>query len=189
MASFKLLVIISSFSFITLVIDPDKFLNLTRRLGFQISLIINFSARLFPLLITDYRRIHEMQEYRGFKDGTPTTLFEKVKNYIPTLSILLTSSLNRSLTTAESLYCRGYGSGHPTMYNPSVWKTTDYILLGNIILTFTFALLGYMQGWSSYEYYPLLSAFTSLGIFTSLILGFFLFFPILLNWSCKIWLK
>lgn len=187
-AGLKLLAIITAFSFYTLVIDSDQVLNLTRRLGYQISLIVNMSMRLFPLVWQDYVRIREIQRYRSLPYEN-TSRLTKLKSQVPSLTILLINSLNRSLKTAESLYSRGYGSGIPTVYSTYKWHITDYILLGNIFLVLGLALWIQFQSWSFYAYYPNLTSFSLPSILTALFLSVILSFPLLLNWSFSLWQK
>lgn len=187
-AGLKLLTIITAFSFYTLVIDSDQVLNLTRRLGYQLSLIVNMSMRLFPLVWQDYIRIREIQRHRSLPYENSTRL-AKLKSQVPSLTILLINSLNRSLQTAESLYSRGYGSGIPTVYSTYKWHMTDYIFLGNIFLVLGFALWLQLQPWSIYAYYPNLTSFGLPSIITALLLSIILSFPLLLNWSFKSWPK
>lgn len=185
-AGIKLMAIITAFSFNTLVIDPDHVLNLTRRLGYQISLMINMAMRLFPLVWQDYIRIREIQNYRILNFDNSSRL-DRMKNQVPSLTILLVNSLNRSLQTAESLYSRGYGSGLPTVYSRYKWRITDYLLLGSIFLMVTVAIWAQFKPWSLYEYYPNLSGFDGLSFLTALLLGFILSLPLLLNWSYILW--
>lgn len=185
-AGLKLLTIITAFSFYTLVIDSDQVLNLTRRLGYQISLIINMSMRLFPLVWQDYSRIREIQRYRSLPYENSTGL-AKLKSQVPSLTILLVNSLNRSLQTAESLYSRGYGSGPSTVYSTYKWQLTDYVLLGNIFLMAAVALWSQFQPWSFYFYYPNLASIDMASVLTALFLSIILSLPLLLNWSFKLW--
>lgn len=187
-AGVKLLSIITAFTFYTLVINPDEVLYLTRKLGNQISLIINMSMRLFPLIWTDYSRIQEIQKHRSPTKKNDNVV-ERVKGTVPTLSILLVNSLDRSLKTAESLYSRGYGSGEYTTYNKLTWYFTDYLLSANIILIISFALWIQLIGGGIYNYYPSLSSFILINYQATIILGMLLLFPVLLNWSCKLWLE
>ncbi|NLB88676.1 MAG: energy-coupling factor transporter transmembrane protein EcfT [Syntrophomonadaceae bacterium] len=185
-AGIKLMAIITGFSFYTLVIDSDQVLNLTRRLGYQISLIINMSMRLFPLVWQDYSRIREIQRYRSLPYENSTGL-AKLKSQVPSLTILLVNSLNRSLQTAESLYSRGYGSGPSTVYSTYKWQLTDYVLLGNIFLMAAVALWSQFQPWSFYFYYPNLASIDMASVLTALFLSIILSLPLLLNWSFKLW--
>lgn len=186
MAGLKLLSIITAFTFYATVIDPDKLLYLTRRLGQEISLIINLSFRLFPLIWSDYARIREIQKHRkpiNIDDGQ----ISKIQNRVPTLSILLTNSLNRSLKTAESLYSRGYGSGKYSTYQQLEWRTSDYLLMANIGLLIALALYIQLRGLGQYSYYPHLDSFILTSYRIAGALGILLLIPLICNGSGVLW--
>ncbi|HZJ84609.1 MAG TPA: energy-coupling factor transporter transmembrane component T [Syntrophomonadaceae bacterium] len=187
-SAIKLLTIISAFNFYSLVIDPDEMLNLTRKLGYKISLIVNMSMRLFPLIAEDYGRIQAIQKHRSLVTVNPTTA-EKIKDLVPTMSILLMNSLDRSLMTSESLYSRGFNSGNHTVYKQIKWHFTDALLMINIFLLVICALWVQMKGLGFYSYYPKISSFMQINYLVTYILSLLLAFPLLLNWSCKLWAK
>ena len=185
-AGLKLLAIITAFTFYAAVINPDEVLYLTRRLGQEISLIINLSFRLFPLIWSDYVRIREIQKHRKpieLDDGQ----ISKIQNRVPTLSILLNNSLNRSLKTAESLYSRGYGSGKYSTYQQLEWRSSDYLLMANTIIMIALALGLQVKGLGIYSYYPSLDSFSLLNYRASLVLALLLSFPLLCNGSGILW--
>ncbi len=187
-SALKLLTIISAFNFYSLVINPDEILSLTRKLGYKISLIVNMSMRLFPLIAEDYGRIQAIQKHRSLGTVNLTTT-EKIKDLVPTMSILLMNSLDRSLKTSESLYSRGFNSGKYTIYKQMRWRFTDALLVINIFLLVILALWVQIKGLGFYSYYPKTSSFLQINYLVTYILVLLLAFPLLLNWSCKLWLK
>ncbi len=91
----RLMLMTSAFCLYNYTVDPDKALKLFSRLGAKSILMITLSTRLFPLLLSDYRRISEVQLTRGanLKSGS---IKMKIKNTLPIVSALLLSSLERA---------------------------------------------------------------------------------------------
>lgn len=184
----RLLVIISAFCFYTYGIHPDKLLKLFSKWGNKSVLVITLSTRLFPLMISDYKRISEVQRCRGVKLNTGG-LWNKTKNMIPIYSVLLLSSLERSFQIAESMYARGYGSGQRSFYKRELFRPRDFLIITSLLLAFIIGLFAFLKGWSKYIYYPKLESFSFEEIIIAVIITFILMFPAILNWGwqkCRI---
>jgi len=180
--SLRLLVITSVFCLYTSVVNPDKVTRLLGGLGHRSVMVISLSTRLFPLIVKDYRRISEIQRCRGVRLYTGKW-WQRARNMLPMASILLLSSMERSLQMAESMYARGYGSGVRTYYQRELWHPRDYLVL---LMTALGLLLGFwssFEGWSGYNYYPVLEKFNVSQIVSALLTGIILMFPALLNWG------
>ncbi|RKD21440.1 energy-coupling factor transport system permease protein [Caminicella sporogenes DSM 14501] len=184
----RLLVVISIFCFYTYGIHPDKLLKLFSRWGNKSVLVITLSTRLFPLMISDYKRISEVQRCRGVKLNTGS-LWNKAKNMIPIYNVLLLSSLERSFQIAESMYARGYGSGKRSIYKRELFRPRDFLIIISLFLAFVVGVFVFLRGWSSYIYYPKLQSFSLKETMGAFVVSFILTFPALLNWGwqrCKI---
>ncbi len=182
----KLLVIISSFCLYTYAVHPDKVMKLFGRRGDKSVLIITLSTRLFPLMTKDYFRIMEVQRCRGVK-------FEqggwrrRVQNMLPIVSVMLVSSLERSLQLAESMHARGYASGPRTLYSRELWRPRDYLVLTAVGLGLVIGMGAALQGWSSYSYYPRLPAIHVDDVERAGLLVLILAIPAVLNWGWGKW--
>lgn len=151
----RLLVIISSCaSFFTLV-SPDKMILLMGKFGPRWALTLNLTLRLVPLMIEDYSRISEVQRCRGVgmsSGGIGTRL----RSILPTSSILLLSSLERSAQLAESMYARGFGSGPRSSYQKAVWNKASSRLAAGLLAAVVTSITAAIYGWGYLNYYPTL---------------------------------
>lgn len=180
--SLRLLVIISVFCLYTYVVNPDSSLRLWSGLGSKSVLAITLSTRLFPLMIKDFQRISEVQCCRGAKLYSGKWR-ERLGNFLPIVSILLLSSLDRSLQISESMYARGYGSGPRSLYQKDLWHPRDYFILSVSAGGLCLGIWAALQGWSAYAYYPVLEKVSLNEITAAVIISMSLMFPALLNWG------
>ncbi|MDD4627483.1 MAG: energy-coupling factor transporter transmembrane component T, partial [Syntrophomonas sp.] len=180
----RLLVIISVFCLYSKSIDPDRMLRAAAGLGKgKTVLAIILSTRLFPQLLSDFRRIIEVCQCRGV-DPYQGNLWQRSSRLKPGVSVLLSSSLEHSLELAESMYARGYGSGPRSQKPDDLWRPRDFLVFLAVTIAFLSGILAYGQGWTAFTYYPRLSwDFTGGGILIMLTLA--LAFPSGLNWGCK----
>ncbi|MBZ4688125.1 MAG: energy-coupling factor transport system permease protein [Clostridia bacterium] len=182
----RLLVMISIFCLYTYAVHPDKALKLFSRLGNKSVLVITLSTRLFPLMVRDFQRITEVQRCRGVKLDTGRW-WERAKNLLPVISVLLLSCLERSLQLAESMHARGYGSGSRSYYSRELWRPRDYLILSALIIGLISGLWAALKGWSTYSYYPRLTLFNPGELKTAVIVVITLAVPAILNWGWKKW--
>lgn len=182
----RLFIIISVFCLYTYALHPDKVLKMFGKGGSRSVLVIILSTRLFPLLMTDYSRITEVQRCRGVKFDTGRW-WERIRNLLPVVSVLLLSCLERSLQLAESMCARGYGSGTRSYYSRELWRPRDYVILIGITVCFIIGVISAIKGWSNYSYYPRLSEITVREITLAGIMTLTLMIPAILNWGWKKW--
>ncbi|NLO21895.1 MAG: energy-coupling factor transporter transmembrane protein EcfT [Syntrophomonadaceae bacterium] len=184
--SLRLLVIISVFCLYTYTVNPDKALHLGGRLGGKSVLAITLSLRLFPLMIKDFQRISEIQRCRGVKLSTGS-LWQRAKKTLPIISIILLSSLERSLQLAESMQARGYGSGPRSTYDRDLWRPRDYLIIALSIMALFLGICSAIKGWSAYRYYPILEEISGLDWILASFIAMILLLPAILNWGGKKW--
>ncbi|MBF7082466.1 energy-coupling factor transporter transmembrane protein EcfT [Desulfallas sp. Bu1-1] len=182
----RLLVITSVFCFYTYAVHPDKVLKLFSRFGNKSVLAVTLSTRLFPLMIRDVRRITEVQRCRGVKLDTGSR-WQRVKNRLPVINVLLLSSLERSWQMAESMQARGYGSGKRTCYTRDLLRPGDYLILFAAVLSLITGIWAARQGWSAYTYYPRLESFKLGELKMAMIIMLALTVPAMLGWGWKKW--
>ncbi|NLN86235.1 MAG: energy-coupling factor transporter transmembrane protein EcfT [Syntrophomonadaceae bacterium] len=181
----RLLVIISAFCLYTCAVHPDKVMKLFGR-GSKSVLIMTLSTRLFPLMVKDYYRIIEVQRCRGVKFDQGRW-WQRARNLLPIVSILLVSSLERALQLAESMHARGYGSGPRTSYSRELWRPRDYLILTTVGVGLVLGIWAALQGWSSYSYYPRLPAIQSADVEMTGLIVLMLMVPAVLNWGWGKW--
>lgn len=152
----RLMVIIGSCaSFFTLV-SPDKMMLLMGKFGHKWALTLNLTLRLVPLMIEDYSRIAEVQRCRGVGLSSGG-IGARLRSILPTSSILLLSSLERSAELAESMYARGFGSGPRSSYQKAVWNNTSSRLTAGLLAAVVISIIATICGWSHLNYYPTLA--------------------------------
>ncbi len=182
----RLLVIISAFCFYTYTVHPDKVLKLFSSFGNKSVLAIILSTRLFPLMVRDVRRITEVQRCRGVKLDTGSW-WERIKNRLPIINVLLLSSLERSMQVAESMQARGYGSGKRTYYSRDLWRPRDYMILSAAAVSLITGIWAALYGWSGYNYYPRLEKFNLDELKPAIFVVLALIVPTVLSWGWKKW--
>lgn len=182
----RLLVIISVFCLYTYGVHPDKVLKLFSRRGSRSVLAITLSTRLFPLITQDFKRITEIQRCRGVKFDTGSW-WERIKNFLPVMSVLLLSCLERALQLAESMYARGYGSGPRTVFRHDLWRPRDGIILVILGISLGIGLWAFFTGLAAYTYYPKMEAIHLDSILWAGVLIGLLTAPALLSWGWKKW--
>ena len=184
--SLRLMAAISSFALFTLAVDPDQMLAWVGRFGTRTALVAISSLRIIPMMIEDYQRITEAQKCRGVRFNH-RSIRQRIKSYWPVMGSMLLSSLDRSMTMAESLYNRGYGLKPRTYVQLRRWQSGDYLVLFSTLTGVIVASLAQWQQWSSYSYYPVLDRVDSVEILPALILLLLLALPAIINWGWKKW--
>lgn len=182
----RLVVVMSAFCLYTYAVNPDKVLKLLGRFGNRSILTAILATRLFPLMIKDFKRIMEVYRCRGVKLNTGSW-FQRSKNILPVMNVLLLSCLERSFQLAESLWIRGYGSGKRTFYNRDLWQPRDLIVLFCVFISLIIGIWATIKGWASYTYYPRVESFNLGEIKLAGFLTFILIIPAVLNWGWGKW--
>jgi len=182
----RLLVIISVFCLYTYGVHPDKVLKLFSKFGNKSVLAITLSTRLFPLITQDFKRITEVQRCRGVKFDTGGW-WERIKNSVPIISVLLLSCLERSMQLAESMLARGYGSGSRTSFRHDLWRPRDSIILASLSIGLIVGVWTVILGSSDYSYYPRMDKIDLNSLKLAGVLMGLLAMPAVLSWGWKRW--
>ena len=158
--SLRLIAIISAFAVITLTVHPDDIMLLMIRmkLPYKSVLVTSLSTRFMPTLIDDAERITDVQRARGL-ELDKGRLHQRIRRRVSILIPLLSNSLDRTMQVAEAMDSRAFGSGT----NRTYYKEIKFSHLDIISCIFAFAPLALgifvaVTGYSSYQYYPTLSA-------------------------------
>ena len=104
----KLLLSLSVFILFSLTVHPDDLLRSLRRRAVRSALALSIAVRLFPTLIRDSNNIYEACISRGLPLDQKSKLRRWLRR-IPLMIPLLSNSLERTSTLAESMECRGFG--------------------------------------------------------------------------------
>lgn len=136
------------------VMTGDKFTALFGRILPSLSLLLVMVLRLIPALLSKARQIATARQAIGKGVADTDTPRQKLSGGMRILSALTDWALEGSLTTAESMRARGYGSVKRTSFQIYKMTARDYLCLG-LIAGLAIAVLAF--GGTNARYIPRLS--------------------------------
>lgn len=161
--AFKLLLIIYIFMIISILLDSDRAVSYFSSKVPKSTLILMISFKLFAIMRQRINSIKEIYSLRGVNyEGK--NLKDKVKSYVPILSILLESSLDGSFDIGEAAYIRGFLSSKRSVYERQKFFHNDYFLIGNSLLLIALYLIFDILGKVKYDVYTNMSMYNALSI-------------------------
>lgn len=178
----RFLIIMSAFCLLTYVLHPDRALHLTGRLGNKWVLILTISTRLLPLMVSDFRRIYDVQRCRGVR-FTGKGKLVKIKNFFPILNAMVISSLERSFQLAEALQARGYGGGKRTLYSREILRPRDYLIFITVALATFIGIWLVWQGATDFNFYPRIQKMQGKEGIQAFLFSLLFIFPAILAWG------
>lgn len=122
------------------VLSSDKLLSVTGKRAPNISLLFSMALGFFERFEKNARQIREARAGLNLPKKKP--LQEAIEQF----SILLTLSLEGSMTTADAMRARGYGKGKRKMYDRFTFCLWDGILLFIILGLFFTVLVLQLRG-------------------------------------------
>ncbi|MDD2555238.1 MAG: energy-coupling factor transporter transmembrane component T [Syntrophaceticus sp.] len=183
----RLMAIILTFALYNAVVHPDKVTGLFSRFAWKSSLLVSLATRMIPTTARDLYGAREVQQMRGV-DFSSGSLRERIKKYSWLVEVLLYTSLEGSLETAEAMQARGFGTGCRSSYYRELVRPRDYLCLFSSLAAFAVAIYARWKGYADFTFYPRLDSFI---IGSDLIwLGVImlcLVFPLILSWGWKHW--
>lgn len=134
-------------------VDHDRFLLLFAKVAPRFVMTSVIAFRMFPFLSQEYARIKEIAYIRGIRPGG-NRLRDKLSYHMLIIRPLLTSALEGSWMTAETLYARGFGSGRRSTYSPAPMNGQEKMggMLAAII--FLFAIFARALSFGRFQFYP-----------------------------------
>ena len=96
------------FSSFNAVITSDKVVFLFGRIMPSLSLVISMALRFIPRFSAQMKLVRNAQHTIG-RDIDEGTLFQRIRNAVKILSIMITWSLENAIETADSMKSRGHG--------------------------------------------------------------------------------
>ncbi|GLC32121.1 energy-coupling factor transporter transmembrane component T [Clostridium omnivorum] len=161
--AFKLLLIIYIFMIISILLNSDRAVSYFSSKVPKSTLILMISFKLFAIMRQRINSIKEIYSLRGVNyEGK--SLKDKVKSYVPILSILLESSLDGSFDIGEAAYIRGFLSSKRSVYERQKFFHNDYFLIGNSLLLVALYLIFDILGKVKYDVYTNMSMYNALSI-------------------------
>lgn len=147
-----ILLMFISFNFI---LNGNKFLFVFSSFLPRTAFLTMLAIRFVPLLKRRLDEISDVQRIKGTTASTGT-IWERAKNGMTMLQILLTWSLQESMDTADSMKARGYGTGKRNPYIPYRMNKRDKGWLVTLTALFALCATGGMLGYGKIIIYPAL---------------------------------
>ncbi len=165
-ASTMLSAVICWFSCYNEVMTSDKFIYLFGRIIPSLSLILSMALRLVPRFKEQIRVISDGQKCIG-RDVSNGSIFQRAKNGITILSILITWALENAIESADSMKSRGYGLPGRTAFSIFRLDGRDKKALAVIGILGSLVLTGMLGNALYFRYYPTIKG-SSMSIFSYL---------------------
>ncbi len=102
----RMAAVMSAFAIFSLTVSPDQLMQLMRRLRVpeKSVFLTSLATRFVPSLLEDMETLSQVQRARGAK-------LRGIRGKGPIIIPLLSNSLERSVSVAEAMEARGFGSG------------------------------------------------------------------------------
>ena len=111
--------------------SSDKVVFLFGRIMPSLSLVISMALRFVPRFSAQMKLVRNAQHTIG-RDINEGTLFQKIRNAVKILSIMITWSLENAIETADSMKSRGHGLKGRTSYSLYKFDKRDAFMLCTI---------------------------------------------------------
>ena len=141
------------FSCYNAVMTSDKFVYLFGRVIPALSLVLSMALRFVPRFTAQARVISDAQRCVG-RDVSSGSVFQRVRNGMKILSILITWSLENAIETADSMKSRGYGLPGRTAFSIYRFSGRDRAALLWLLFCGAYITSGWIAGGMYFRYYP-----------------------------------
>ena len=132
--------------------DSEKLMYMLSPFSASFALTVSAVLRFVPLYVRQANEIAEQQTAMGVQGGK--SIPEKVKYGGRIFSALSTWALENGIVTADSMACRGYGTGRRSFYTAYGFKKNDGVFLSCEILLILSVVIPSFFTTCSYNYYP-----------------------------------
>lgn len=176
--------VMANFRCVNKVMTTDKFVYIFGRILPKFSLIIAMVMRFVPEFTKRQKVISNGQKGIG-RDLSNGNFFEKMRNGITSISILITWSLEKAIDTADSMKARGYGLSGRSSFGIFGFYKRDLKLLTFMVIVSGSFLWGAAKGFVYADYDPKIVISGWNGTVYGLIMYFlyagFCFMPVVLD--------
>lgn len=131
--SLKLLQVIYIFMLLDVTVDSDRAVSYFSSKLPKATLMMMIGIKFFPDMKEKLLNLKYIYAVRGV-DFESKKIKDRIKSYIPILSILLQSSLEGGFDIGEAVYVKGFLSHKRSIYDRQVYKKNDYIFLVEIVI-------------------------------------------------------
>jgi len=154
-AASMLIAIILWFGCYSAVITSDKFVYLFGRIIPALSLVLSLTLRFVPKFKAQLAQVSMAQRCVGRDAGTGS-LFQRLKNAITILSIMITWALENGIETADSMKSRGYGLPGRTAFSIYRFDERDRAAMLWLAFCGVYVGSGWLAGGLYWRYFPML---------------------------------
>ncbi|MGI5824662.1 MAG: energy-coupling factor transporter transmembrane component T [Bacillota bacterium] len=152
-AAAMLISVICWFSCYNSVITSDKFVYLFGRVIPSLSLIFSMTLRFVPRFKAQFKVVSNAQKCVG-RDVENGGVWQRVRNAVTILSIMVTWSLESAIETADSMKSRGYGLKGRTAFSIYRFDKRDKAALLFYVFCGIYIVLGGALGGIEWRYFP-----------------------------------
>lgn len=135
------------------IMTSDKFIYLFGRVIPSLSLVLSMVLRFVPKFKAQLHVITQGQKCIG-RDIGSGNVWQRVRNAINILSIMVTWALENAIDTADSMKARGYGLKGRTSFSIFRFDTRDKLVGGIMLALFVFVTVGIVRGSAYASYNP-----------------------------------
>lgn len=140
----------------TRLLDSEKLLYLLSPFSASAAMTVSAVLRFAPMYIRQARMISAQQRAIGAEGGK--SIPEKLKYGAGVFSALSTWALENGIVAADSMACRGYGTGKRTFFSFFGFKRSDAVFLICTVLLIAASAVPAAFARCSFVYYPVISA-------------------------------
>lgn len=169
-------------------ITSHKFLYLFARISPQLTLLTMITMRFVPLFIKRFGNIRDVQRTRGVQMETGS-LKQRASSGMRLMEVLLVSSFEDALQTADSMSARGYGTHQRSNYQQYRFTKRDGVILTGLLVASVFCFVEASKGVGRLVIYPVLGSFSldATAWLVYIVVIFIFSFPLLLEGWEYIW--
>ena len=159
----------------------DKFIYLFGKIIPKLSLILSMALRFVPEYKKQIKKISKAQKTLGLYSSN--SIVDKITGGIQVFSILITWSLENSITTADSMKARGYGLKGRTSFSLFKFTLRDGLMLSIIVCIMSVIVMSISLDKVYFNYYPVINSAdnSSFAIITYVLLCILVFIPFLIE--------
>lgn len=152
-SALMLISVVNWFICMNTVFTSDKFMYLFGKIIPSLSLVLSMTLRFIPRFSEQFKKIVYAQKCmgRGINNGS---IYQRIKNAVNIMSILITWALETGVETADSMRSRGFGLKGRTAFTPYKLEKRDALLLAFMTVCIAFIIAAAVTGVLNFSYFP-----------------------------------
>ncbi|MCQ5376099.1 MAG: energy-coupling factor transporter transmembrane protein EcfT [Methanomassiliicoccales archaeon] len=147
----RLFLAVSAFSILTYAIHPDEALRTISKFGYKTTSSLSLSLRMYPTIAADANNIIDSMKARGmeFEKGK---FINKIKSRAAVVMPLLLNSLERSISVAEAMETRGFGSTKRTNFGERKMTRFELLMVSSFCVSMVMGIFLFALGYGNADY-------------------------------------